>query len=1793
VYGGGGNATATYKNDFIELFNRGTSPVNVTGWSVQYASAAGTSWAKTDLTGTIQPGRYYLVQESAGAGGTVNLPTPDASGGIAMSATAGKVALVTNGTLLTCGTANNCLPNAAIRDLVGFGTGSGGANSFEGAAPAPTLTNPTAAIRAGGGCTDSDNNGADFSSVAANPRNSASAANICGVVTNNPPTINAPANPAATVAQDAAPFNVGLSGSDDGGIYNWSATAGTGVASVVINGGQGTANITYKVTLQAGFTGTAKFTASLSDNVNPPATQIVNITVSPVVVVNNPPTITAPANPAATVAQDAAPFTITLNGSDDFAVYNWSATAGAGVSAVTVLAGQGTSSVTYNVTLQTGFSGTATFTASLSDNVNTPAARAVNITVTPPPVNHVVISQIYGGGGNSGATYTNDYVELYNPTATAFTLTGWSIQYASATGTTWTLKQPIGGTLAPGEYYLVKLASGGAVGSPLPVDANITGDINMSATTGKIALVGNSDSLTGGACPVGTDPDLIDLVGYGTTANCHEGSANAPAPSNTTALFRKSGGATDTNQNGADFVTGAALPRRTAPIVELGPWVAGTDPVAGFTNIPHDATVTVSFSEPVDAVGAWYDINCTLTGAHNDATVSHASDFKSWAVTPNTNFQFGEQCTITVNKDAIHDQDSDDTGPNTDTLFENYVSSFTVVAEGSPAPYPPSVHLTMGNPSNATADLTEPNNYLMEKDAYTLSYNRDKGTPNWVSWHLESAWYGTLARNDTFRADPAVPADWYRVQATDYFTSGFDRGHMTPNADRDKETSIPLNQATFLMSNMVPQAPDNNQGPWADLEGYLRTLTDAGNEIYIVSGPAGIGGTGSSGFMTTIADGHVTVPASTWKVALIIPKGDDDVSRVTAATRTIAVIMPNTQGIRNVDWHTYLTTVDAVEQLSGYDLFSNLPDAVENSVEAGTDGSNPPGTADGAFTTAEDTPATVTMTAANPSSTTTLTYTIVSGPAHGTLSPGTGADRVYTPADNFSGTDSFTFRVSDGTRNSNTSTVSILVTEVNDAPVIADIPAQTVNENSSLTFTATATDADGPATTFSLTGIPPGFSNPPTITAAGVFTWTPTSAQIGTHVFNVQVSDGSLDDSTTVSVTVRDVTAPSLTLPSDITSEATGPQGAAVTYTATATDAHDGPLAVTCSPISGSTFAIDTTTVTCSASDASGNEAHGTFHVTVRDTTAPDVTCATADGHWHGDNVQIACTSTDGGAGLAEPSDAAFMLSTNVAGGSDDANASTGSREVCDPFHNCRTVGPISGNMVDRKAPVITASAAKADSSAYTAGEWTNQSVTVSYNCTDGAGSGVASSSAAQTLGGDGAHQTASGTCTDSVGHSAEATFVEIDIDKTAPVLTTARVTQANANGWNNTDVLVSYSATDGGSGFAPGGDSGTFTFTGEGANLSQTFTLNDRAGNAATTTLGGVNIDRTPPTINASRTPAANPAGWNNTNVVAAATSGDALSGIDPAASTLAPVTFSTDGANQTTTFHAVDKAGNSATTIVGNVNVDKTAPVLHCGAADALWHSADVSIPCTADGAVSGLFNAADASFSLATSVAAGTETASAATNSRTVCDVAGNCSTAGPVSNNKVDKKGPTVTINQPMATNYLLNQLVLASYTCADGGSGQATCTGPVANGSAFDTTLGLKAFTVTASDQAGNVTTKTVNYSVGYNITTLYDEMKANKSGSTIPIKLQVTNASGANLSSPGIVLTQVGVRKLSDYSTGEVVDPGTLIPDNDFKLTGDQYHYNLKTTGLTTGTYVLVFAISSDPLLHAAQFQVR
>jgi len=248
-----------------------------------------------------------------------------------------------------------------------------------------------------------------------------------------------------------------------------------------------------------------------------------------------------------------------------------------------------------------------------------------------------------------------------------------------------------------------------------------------------------------------------------------------------------------------------------------------------------------------------------------------------------------------------------------------------------------SPHLTMGNPSNAVTSTSYPTNYLLVKSQYAVSYNNNTRIPNWVSWQLNSSWLGSTPRQDDFRADTTLPSTFYRVSGSDYSGSGFDRGHMTPSADRTNTVSS--NSSTFLMTNMIPQAPDNNQGVWANLENYLRTLVSQGKELYIISGGYGTCGTGSNGSKcsfpaATNTSYSITVPARTWKVIVVLDNPGSGAGGVTTSTRVIAVDIPNTQGVRTALWQNYRVSVDSLEQKTGYNFLSTIPATTQSVVEA-------------------------------------------------------------------------------------------------------------------------------------------------------------------------------------------------------------------------------------------------------------------------------------------------------------------------------------------------------------------------------------------------------------------------------------------------------------------------------------------------------------------------------------------------------------------------------------------------------------------------------------------------------------------------------------------------------------------------------------------------------------------------------------------------------------------------------------------------------------------------------------------
>ena len=244
-------------------------------------------------------------------------------------------------------------------------------------------------------------------------------------------------------------------------------------------------------------------------------------------------------------------------------------------------------------------------------------------------------------------------------------------------------------------------------------------------------------------------------------------------------------------------------------------------------------------------------------------------------------------------------------------------------------PIPDNDHLLLGNPSNAQTIPDSANNYLLIKTYYALSYNDARGTPNWVSWHLYAGDMGSTERSNNFKTDTSLPPAFFRIDGNNYAGSGFDRGHHCSSGDRTVNTTA--NGATFLMSNIIPQAPSHNQVIWARMEDSIRTYVRGNKEAFIQMGSYGMGGTGDSGYAYSIHNGHIIVPAYIWKLAVLIPNGNDDLRRINSNARVIAVIIPNSNTAKS-DWKRYRTNVQAIQDATGYLLLTNIPASIRKTL---------------------------------------------------------------------------------------------------------------------------------------------------------------------------------------------------------------------------------------------------------------------------------------------------------------------------------------------------------------------------------------------------------------------------------------------------------------------------------------------------------------------------------------------------------------------------------------------------------------------------------------------------------------------------------------------------------------------------------------------------------------------------------------------------------------------------------------------------------------------------------------------
>ena len=540
----------------------------------------------------------------------------------------------------------------------------------------------------------------------------------------------------------------------------------------------------------------------------------------------------------------------------------------------------------------------------------------------------IVISQVYGGGNTATGTFNADFVELKNISASPQSLNGMRLfygsptgQFGSSTGNTFSLPNV---TLQPGQYFLVQ-ASGGTSGLPLP-SPDAVSTLNMGQSSGKVALV---NGLTENSCGATETPcslpsnQILDVVSYGSSSNS-EGNAPTPTLSPTSSAVRKESGCKDSDNNLADFdVVSPPVPRNTSSAVvtcntsgnlqaalSANPTTVtpGSSVLITVTVVPASNPPSTNISVSANLLSISGVANQTLFNDGTNGDVTAGDNIYSFSATVPSGEEGGSR---TITAVAADGQDR----------AVNMSVTITISAQSSE-----DNPLILGNPSGATSNVANENNYLMVKPQYTLSYNRSRATANWVAWRIASTWIGNSGRNDSFRPDPTLPAGWYRVDDGDYSGSGYDRGHMCPSGDRTN--TVTDNEATFLMTNMIPQLPANNQGPWAQFETYSREIVGQGNEVYVFAGVVGNIG--------TIAGGKIVVPATTWKVILVLPVGSNDLERVRRDTRAFGIVIPN-QGSIVTNWRNYRKTVREIEELTGYDFFNKVPKAIQEVIERRVD----------------------------------------------------------------------------------------------------------------------------------------------------------------------------------------------------------------------------------------------------------------------------------------------------------------------------------------------------------------------------------------------------------------------------------------------------------------------------------------------------------------------------------------------------------------------------------------------------------------------------------------------------------------------------------------------------------------------------------------------------------------------------------------------------------------------------------------------------------------------------------------
>ncbi len=1078
VYGGGGNSGATLKNDFIELYNRGASPVSLAGWSVQYASAGGTSWQVTLLSGTIQPGGYYLIQEAAGAGGTVSLPTPDASGGIPMSATAGKVALVG----ATAALSGSC-PAGRV-DFVGFGST---ANCFEGSGPTPAPSNTNAVLRLNDGATDTNNNGADFVTGSPNPRNSTFG---LPTITTQPQsqTINNGATAAlSVVASGNTPLTYqwyqGASGdtslpvgTNSANFTTPSLTSTTSywvrVSNTLGSAESATATVTVLALCESSYTPIYQIQGSGS------AAAITGIVTTQGVVVGD---FEGTAAASGFYLQDASGDGNAAT-SDGIFVYTGSSNLVSAGQAVRVT---GYARERFNQTTLNGSnSNTAPVTSANIVNCGTGSVSTTDVTLPFADANYperyegmlarltqpLVISEYFNYDrfgeivlalplDGEPRPFTGTAIDAPGAAANARTLANSlrriTLDDVQSAQNPSVLRHPNGqpfslsnrfrggdtvqntvGVLGY-DFNLYRIVPTGAAdytaANPRPAaPAPVGGSVRVAAMN-TLNYFLTLDGLDDDSADVATD----NICGPLTNQDCRGADLSQPAE------FTRQRDKLLQALSGLDAdIIGLNELENTANVEPLA------DIVAGLPGYAYIATGTIG-SDAIKVGMIYRPATVTPVGAYKLLTTAQDPRFIDTKNRPSLAQTFevngtGARFTVAVNHfkskgSACTDVGDPDLGDGQGNCSQTRRAAAAALVDwlatdptGSGDPD----FLIMG-------DL---NSYAMEDTITEIKRGSDDlaGTSDDYT-NLIATYQGQYAYSYTFDGqagylDHALAsaslagqvmgaADWH-INSDEPDVLDYDTSFKPPAQDALYEanayrTSDHDPVVTGLnLTNTPPVAANDSYTTDEDTAltvaapGVLSNDSDAENAALtaaLVSGP-------SHGTLTLNADGSFAyTPASNYNGSDTFTYKAND-GHVDSAAATVTI------------------TVNAV---------NDAPVAKSQSV-----------------TTAEDTAASITLTASDVDGDS-LTYSVVAAPAHGTLS-GSGANLTYAPDTNYNGADSFTFKANDGTVDSNVATVSITVMPVNDAPTISVTAGGSCSSSgASGTMNLTVADVDGDSVSIS------------------------------------------------------------------------------------------------------------------------------------------------------------------------------------------------------------------------------------------------------------------------------------------------------------------------------------------------------------------------------------------------------------------------------------------------------------------------------------------------------------------------------------------------------------------------------------------------------------------------------------------------------------------------------------------------------------------------------------------------------